>query len=178
MMTLIHSFFSSGELQEGTSFIPSIRVGQDVITDQQGKEQSFFSSYNMLLGMLQNRDYTLDFAELGLRSMDLSELDAEFTEQEVWEVIKEMPQDRASGPYGFIGAFYRHAWQWIRQDVMAALSKFHRGDGRCFGKLNSALITLIPKKEEALDYWRLEIIALLVLSTALPSLAPKSLPTG
>ncbi|KAM0864696.1 hypothetical protein ACQ4PT_043753 [Festuca glaucescens] len=105
----------------------------------------------MLLGTIHNRDYTLDLAELGLRSMDLSELDEEFTEQEVWEVIKEVPQDRAPGPDGFIGAFYQHAWQWIRQDAMAALCKFRRGDGICFGKLNSALITLIPKKEEALE---------------------------
>jgi hypothetical protein len=128
------------------NFIPSIKVGQMVITDQTGKEQAFFLAYNNLLGSIQNREHTLDLHELGLPALNLADLDDDFTEAEVWEAIKEMPLDRAPGTDGFIGAFYRVAWPWIKADVMATLGKLRRGDGRCFGKLNSALICLIPKK--------------------------------
>jgi hypothetical protein len=33
-------------------------------------------------------------------------LEAIFTEDEVWTVIKDLPKDRAPGPDGFIGVFY------------------------------------------------------------------------
>jgi hypothetical protein len=73
-----------------------------------------------------------------------------FTEEEVWKVIKEMPQDRAPGPDCFIGIFYQKAWSVIKHDVMAAILKLFVGDGKGFGRLNQALITLIPKKEDAI----------------------------
>jgi hypothetical protein len=82
---------------------------------------------------------------------DLQELEAIFTEREVWETIKEMPADRAPGPDGFIGAFYQRAWPVIKADVMAGLLKLGVGDGRGFARLNKALITLIPKKQEAME---------------------------
>jgi hypothetical protein len=67
----------------------------------------------------------------------------------VWEAIKELPSDRAPGPDGFIGAFYKKAWPIIKSDIMAALLKLYVGDGRTFDRLNRALITLIPKKQDA-----------------------------
>lgn len=71
--------------------------------------------------------------------------------EEVWEVIKEIPPDRAPGPDGFIGIFYHRAWPVIKHDIMAALLKLFVGDCRGFGKLNKAHLVLIPKKAEALE---------------------------
>ena len=59
-----------------------------------------------------------------------------FTEEEVWNTIRELPPDRAPGPDGFIGAFYQKAWPIIKHDVMAIMMKLYVGDGRGFGKLN------------------------------------------
>jgi hypothetical protein len=86
---------------------------------------------------------------LGLPSHDLHELGDLFMEEEVWLAIKEMLSDRAPGPDGFGGAFYKRAWPIIKPDIMAAILKLSVGDGRAFGKLNRALITLIPKKQDA-----------------------------
>jgi hypothetical protein len=72
-----------------------------------------------------------------------------FSEEEVWGVVKDMPPDRAPGPDGFTCAFYQAAWPVIKQDIMSGLFKLAVGDGRGFGKLNRALITLIPKKPDA-----------------------------
>jgi hypothetical protein len=133
------------------NFIANIRVGDEVITDQNRKEAAFFEAYNGLLGQIQNRDAELDLEELGLPSYpeNLSSLAAIFTEEEVWDVIKELPSDRAPGPDGFVGAFYQRAWPTIKQEIMAGVLKLFVGDGRGFHKLNRALVTLIPKKPDA-----------------------------
>ena len=128
------------------SFIPAIRHNGELVTNQQKKEEIFFETYNSLLGRIENRQETLDLEELGLRGLDLSDLCDIFTEEEVWQVIKELPADRAPGPDGFIGAFYQKTWPIIKEEVMKAMFKLYVGDGRNFGKLNRAVITLIPKK--------------------------------
>jgi hypothetical protein len=70
-------------------------------------------------------------------------------------VIKELPPDRAPGLDGFVGAFYKRAWPIIKGEIMAAMLKIYVGDGHSFGRLNRAIITLIPKKlgaEEVGDF--------------------------
>jgi hypothetical protein len=76
-------------------------------------------------------------------------------------VIKEMPKERARGPDRYIGSFYHKACRWIKGDVMAAVHKLYVGDGRGFEKLNRALITLIPKKQDVVgvgDYRPISLI--------------------
>ena len=84
---------------------------------------------------------------LNMDSHDLGELEEIFTEDEVWNAIKEMPADCAPGPDGFIGPFYQHAWHIIKHDIMAVMYKLYIGEGRGFGKLNRAHIILIPKDQ-------------------------------
>ena len=83
------------------------------------------------------------------------------TEEEIWGVIKELPADRAPGPDGFGGAFYQRTWPIIKQEVMVAIYKLYVGDGRNFGRLNRAIITLIPKKpgvEEVGDFRHISLV--------------------
>jgi len=81
--------------------------------------------------------------------MDLSALDNPIMEEEVWETIKSMPSDRAPGPDGYTGRFYKACWQVIRADLMAAIITVQQGQARRLGLLNAAYITLIPKKNDA-----------------------------
>ena len=60
-------------------------------------------------------------------TFDLRELELPFSELEVWETIKKMPLDKAPGPDGFMGRFYKDCWSVIKEDVMAALHVLHRG---------------------------------------------------
>ena len=53
------------------------------------------------------------------------------------------------GRTGSWGFFYQKAWPIIKHDIMAAFMKLYVGDGLGFGKLNKALITLIPKRADA-----------------------------
>jgi len=81
--------------------------------------------------------------------MDLSALDNPIMEEEVWETIKSMPSDRAPGPDGYTGRFYKACWQVIRADLMAAIITVQQGQARRLGLLNAAYITQIPKKNDA-----------------------------
>ena len=88
----------------------------------------------------------INFPSLGIQPMPLVELDVDIQADEVWNAIKELPLDRAPGPDGFTGAFYRTFWNIIRQDVMAVIQAFTHGDYRGLEKHNNALIVLLPKK--------------------------------
>jgi hypothetical protein len=125
------------------NFIPSIRVGNEIITDQDRKVEVFTDAYSHLLGTIRNREHGINLEALNIQAVNLEDLEAIFTEEEVWQVIKDMPADRAQGPDGFIGAFYQRAWPVIKSDIMRGLLKLGVGDGRGFARLNRAIITLV-----------------------------------
>jgi hypothetical protein len=47
-----------------------------------------------------------------------------FTKVEVAAVIRDLPPDKASGPDGFTGLFYKVAWPIIKNEIMAAINAF------------------------------------------------------
>jgi hypothetical protein len=57
--------------------------------------------------------------------------------------------DKAPGPDGFTGRFYKSCWSIIKVDLLAALSIIHQGNVQRLGQLNSSYIILIPKKMDA-----------------------------
>jgi hypothetical protein len=132
--------------RKNKNFIPSIRVGDEIITDQDRKVEVFTEAYTELLGKIQNRDHGINLDALNIQVADLQDLEHVFTEEEIWQAVKEMTADRAPWPDGFIGAFYQTAWPVIKGDIMRGLLKLGVGDGRGFACLNRATITLIPKK--------------------------------
>jgi hypothetical protein len=61
-----------------------------------------------------------------------------------------MSSDKASGPDGLNGAFFKACWVTIKDDVMAAINSLFSMNAQGFEWLNSACIVLLPKKAEAL----------------------------
>lgn len=72
-----------------------------------------------------------------------------------------MPSNKALGLDGFTGRFYRVCWPIIKNDVMAALLVIEGGNFRNLRLLNSAFITLIPKKHGAVHVKDLRPISLI-----------------
>lgn len=87
--------------------------------------------------------------QIGITLIDLSQLEQLVSEEEIWEVIKALPADRAPGPDGFTGKFYKSAWPIIKEQIVAAINAVLFGDSRAFGRLNSTLIVLLPKTPDA-----------------------------
>jgi hypothetical protein len=50
-----------------------------------------------------------------------------------------MPLNRAPGPDGFTGVFYKSAWQVIKDDMTAAINALFFCDSRAFDKLNKRI---------------------------------------
>lgn len=85
-----------------------------------------------------------DLATIIPPNTHLDELTVPFTEQEIDEVVREMPADRAPGPDGFNGAFLKACWPIIKYDFYKLCSEFHDGQ-LSLENLNYGYITLIPK---------------------------------
>jgi hypothetical protein len=94
-----------------------------------------------------DRERTIDLVALRLPRYELSNLEAPFSKKVVEEVINDLPQDKAPGHYGFTGRFYKACWPIIKSDLMVAVSEVWGRKFGNFGRLNTAYITLIPKKE-------------------------------
>ena len=120
------------------NFIGRLVSGNRICTSQQDKAAVIDEFYVNLLGSCTAREHTINLAELGISEHNLSELDLPFTEEEVWSTIKQMPSDKAPGPDGFTGRFYKTCWPIIKEDIMAAISAIWSRKLVNFGTLNSA----------------------------------------
>ncbi|KAM0905816.1 hypothetical protein ACQ4PT_017119 [Festuca glaucescens] len=88
---------------------------------------------------------------MGLGTVDLSELEAQFTEAEVWAAVKSVPANKSLGPDGLSWEFFRACWATVKEDVLAAVLAVFLGRDRSLGRLNSAYIKLVLKREGAAD---------------------------
>jgi exonuclease III len=75
-------------------------------------------------------------------------LTAEFSEKEVLDAINSMEHNKAPGPDGFPAEFYQRFWDTIKNDLMPLFHQLHGGPIPLF-KLNFGVITLLPKKDNA-----------------------------
>lgn len=143
-------FHQQAHYRKKKKIIAKFIVNDRVVTSPEDKLRAALDFYDALIGSAEQRDFTLDFLSLGVQQHDLSELEVPFTEEEVWATIREIPLDKAPGPDGFTGRFYKVCWNSIKDDVLAALLAVQRGHVFNFRLINSAFITLVPKKTEAL----------------------------
>jgi len=131
------------------NFIARLQEGDRILTTHEDKAAAILDFYSNLIGKESDRDRTIDLDRLDLPSFDLEALESPFSDEEVWNTIKELPSDKAPGPDGFTGRFYKTCWTVIKGDVMAALHTIWGRNFRNLWLLNSAYITLIPKKTVA-----------------------------
>ena len=68
--------------------------------------------------------------------------------KEVYEAISQMELNKATGPDGFPAEFYKTFWEVIRNDLMDLFVQLKQGNLPLF-KLNFGVITLLPRKENA-----------------------------
>jgi hypothetical protein len=71
---------------------------------------AIYNHYSTHFGQPPQRDFTLNWSELGIITRDLSHLEVLFNEAEVHSVIQDLESDKAPGPDGFIGVFFKHSW--------------------------------------------------------------------
>jgi hypothetical protein len=90
-------------------------------TAQEDKARSLKDYYATQLRQPAPRSYTLNWEELPVPRFDLIMLEEDLTEEEITIAIMHTPMEKAPGPDGYIGAFYKKCWDIIKTDVVAAL---------------------------------------------------------
>lgn len=101
-------------------------------------------SFKYRMGQAQGVQMGFDLAQL-LQPVDgLEELSLPFSDEEINTVLKELPTDRAPGPDGFNGMFFKRCWSIIKDDFMKLVKDFYEGN-ISLENINGSFITLIPK---------------------------------
>ena len=142
-------FHSQARHRKRKNFISKLISNDQVLTSHEEKASEIFSFYETLLGSCEQRENSINLDNLELSHHNLSDLELPFSEEEVWNTIKHLPSDKAPGPHGYTGRFYKMCWNIIKPDVLAALAAVQSGNFRNLQLLNTALLTLLPKKEDA-----------------------------
>jgi hypothetical protein len=115
------------------------------------KEEEIYEHFVGLLGQTQERSLSLNWNHLGYHPHDLTELEEPFDEAEIKKTVLHMPSEKAPGPDGFIGLFYKKCWPIIGSDLTEALRAFHSLKTRKLELINEANIVLLPKKDGAIN---------------------------
>jgi hypothetical protein len=143
------SFFQALATQNHRrNFIVSLCTPDNsLITDHEQKANHIYESFRDRLGISEFDGIIFDMASL-LSLHNLDDLDEIFTNEEIKQVIKSLPNDHAPGPDGFNGLFIKKSWPVIKNDFMRIFSDF------CIGTLdsssiNNSHIALIPKKRKS-----------------------------
>lgn len=131
------------------NLISNLLVGDRLVSSHVQMEEEIHGYYSNLCGSEFQRHFTLNLAGCHRAPLDLSVLDLPFSEKEVRDTIVCLPSDKAPGPDGFTGRFYKTCWHLIKADLMEALYFLHQGNAHQLELLNSAYLTLIPKKADA-----------------------------
>lgn len=112
-------------------------------TTHHEKASLLWEEYKDRIGQTENPTMLFNQQEL-LQRHDLSHLSQPFTKEDIDDVVKHMPIDKAPGPDGFNGLFIKKCWQIIKRDVYDLCSDFfeNRVD---LTSINNSFITLVPK---------------------------------
>lgn len=105
------------------------------------------SYFKTVMGLARNASKQIFFHEVQMATLNLSELNAPFTEEEVWASIKNIPNEKSLGLDGYTCLFYQKYWSIIKPKLMAVSLKFGYGNNQNLDLLNTVIITLLPKKE-------------------------------
>jgi hypothetical protein len=90
------------------NYLFAITHNGQTFSEEEAKAGTMYS-YNNLLGTAFSRSHRIDLAQLDLPRLDLTDQVTPFTAEEVAMIVRETPADRAPGPDGFSGAFYKVA---------------------------------------------------------------------
>lgn len=121
----------------------AINHNGQTFSEEEAKAGIVFDYYNEFLGKAFISQHRIDVAALGLPRLDLQELAARFTMDEVVRIVRETPSDRAPGPDGFSGAFYKAAWSVVGPNVVRVFHAFWELECRSLNLLNEAIMVLL-----------------------------------
>jgi len=114
------------------------------IADHDGKAALLYLAYKNRMGVSLQPQMLFDLDQLINLNVDLSSLIEPFSKEEIDQVVKNMPTDKAPGPDGFNGLFLKKCWPFIKEDFYKLCFDFFDGQVN-LESINASFITHIPK---------------------------------
>ncbi|KAG2656080.1 hypothetical protein PVAP13_1KG057385 [Panicum virgatum] len=132
--------------------VDSLMGPQGLVYDQTGMMKIALDFYKDLFAKEGRGDLTLSRDFWSPRDLVTEEendiLCAPFSEAEIKEAIFSCYAEGAPGPDGLPFLFYQKFWDLIKEDLVGLFLDFHKGE-LSLSRLNFAMLTLIPKVEDA-----------------------------
>jgi hypothetical protein len=117
------------------------------ITDHDGKASILWNAFKDSMGVSDNPEMHFNLTKLFGERMDedtKNELEIPFSEKEIDDVVKELPNEKSPGLDSFNNEFIKNCWSIIGEDVKDLIKDFYNGSVT-LESINSSFITLIPK---------------------------------
>ena len=114
------------------------------IQDHEGKARIIWNAFRNRMGVTKEPTMLYNLASLFTRHEDLSCLVEPFTHEEIDNIIRRMPIDKAPGPDDFNGLFLKKCWHIIKEDFYRLCDSFFGGNVN-LESVNSSFITFVPK---------------------------------
>jgi retron-type reverse transcriptase len=126
------------------------------LSSQQDKLQEAHQHFKEILGEAGMRHKVVQWAALDYSPFSLGELDIVIQESEIKNVVVSLHSEKAPGPDGFIGLFYKCYWTLVKEDLTAAINDFYNFRCKNLHLVNEANVVLLPKKEvlDSIDKFR------------------------
>ena len=131
------------------NYIHCLQTDDDIAFSHDDKEKIITEHFLKHLGTTTVRPATFHWEALGYQPHDLSSLEAPFSQDEIKDTIQSMPGDKAPGPDGFTGLFFKECWEIIKHDLTATFNQLYNMNAQGFDLLNSANIFLLSKNMDA-----------------------------
>ncbi|KAM0847123.1 hypothetical protein ACQ4PT_055218 [Festuca glaucescens] len=141
-------FHSRASHRRQKNRIQSLQSESGIATTPGELEETIFLHLNAIMGTSVQCTERFDWAQLNLPRPDLSDLDDPFTLEELKRAVFDTPTDKAPGPDGFSGGFFRASWNVIKEDLLSAINKFYNLNDPSFDNLNTAFFILLPKSDQ------------------------------
>lgn len=100
------------------NYIQRLKQGSIWVFNYEEKVNIIQDHFATIMGPTGQRSQDVNWDSINLPSLDLSSLAEPFTEEEIKHAILDIPSDKAPGPDGFTGAFYKACWAIIKCDVI------------------------------------------------------------
>ena len=151
------AFHTAAKVREVRNAIREIKCPTGVVVSTQEEikieAERFFKDFLTFESSVLQHITVADLQELfHFRCTDAerSTLTKPVSEEEIREILFHMPNDKSRGPDGFTTEVYKASWSIIAKDFTVAVQSFF-SKGFLPKGLNSTILALIPKKDDATE---------------------------
>ena len=138
-------FHSMATISYKRNTITQIRNDTGIwVQDHSGKARLLLNAFKNRVGISSEINQHFDLHNLIQHRDNLEALAEPFLHEEIDDIIKYMPTDKAPGPDGFNGLFMKKCWPIIKEDFYSLCQDFYSENLNLEG-INTSYIILVPK---------------------------------